>query len=131
MWCVLYRECTGCTHAQLYINQSPRCCASSWSGHNITVEVSFSMSDHEEPTAVSQEESDDSRVSSPTKSLEEFQEEDHLLTEDWPEGTILPLNSKRLNLSKWRAISASFELSSDATLTETRLIVEYIIPMHI
>ena len=44
--------------------------------------------------------------------------------DNWPEGTTLPLNSKQLNLLKWRAIAASFELSSDATLTETRVIVE-------
>ena len=43
---------------------------------------------------------------------------------NWPKGTTLQLNSKRLNLSKWKAIAASFELSSDATLTETQVIVE-------
>ena len=82
------------------------------------------MSDHKEITAVSQEERGDSRVSSPAKSREEFQEEDCLLTEDWPEGMMLPLNPKRLNLTKLRAIAPSFELSSDAALTKTRLIME-------
>ena len=48
--------------------------------------------------------------------------------DNWPEGTTLPLNSKRLDLLKWRAITASFELSSDAMLTETRVIVEGKLP---
>ena len=47
-----------------------------------------------------------------------------LTGEEWPSGTTLPLNSKRLNLNKWRAIAASLELLTDATLAETRLIVE-------
>jgi len=59
-----------------------------WRSYRDLTKVSFSMSDHEETTAVSQEESGDSRVSSPAKSREEFEEEDRLLTEDWPEGTI-------------------------------------------
>ena len=37
---------------------------------------------------------------------------------------MVPLNSKRLNLSKWRSIAASFDLSTEAALAETRLIVE-------
>ena len=120
---VRMRSCISISH-HVVVHQVGLVVTLQWRSYRDLTKVSFSMSDHEEPTAVSQEESDDSRVSSPTKSLEEFQEENHLLTKDWPEGTILPLNSKRLNLSKWRAISASFELSSDATLTETRLIVE-------
>ena len=48
-----------------------------------------------------------------------------LLTgEEWSSGTTLPLNSKRLNLNKWQTIAVLLELSTDATLAETRLIVD-------
>ena len=47
-----------------------------------------------------------------------------LVGDEWPTGITLPLNSKQLNLNKWRAIPESLGLSIDATLTETHLIVE-------
>ena len=47
-----------------------------------------------------------------------------LVEDEWPTGTMVPLNSKRFNLSKWRSIAASFDLSTEAALAETRLIVE-------
>ena len=49
---------------------------------------------------------------------------DASVVEEWPTRTTLPLNSKRLNLLKWRVIAASLELSTDARLAETHLIVE-------
>ena len=52
--------------------------------------------------------------------------EEHLSVaeEGWPSKTTLPLNSKRLNLVKWCTNAASLDLSTDATLTETCIIVE-------
>ena len=47
-----------------------------------------------------------------------------LAGDEWPTGMTLPLNSKRLNLNKWQAIAESLGLSTNATLTETCLIVE-------
>ena len=85
------------------------------------------MSSSDEITAVEQDglsdgESDNPEShSEPTTTLEGFTPS---TGDEWPAGTTLPLNSKRLNLHKWRAIAASLELSTDATLSETRLIVE-------
>ena len=47
-----------------------------------------------------------------------------LVEDEWPTGTIVPLNSKCLNLSKWQSIAASFGLSTKAALSETHLIVK-------
>ena len=47
-----------------------------------------------------------------------------LVDNEWPTGKTLSLNFKRFNLSKWHSITASFYLSTNAMLTETRLIVE-------
>ena len=47
-----------------------------------------------------------------------------LTGDEWQVGTTLPLNSKRIDLHKWRAIAGSLKLSTDATLADTRLIVE-------
>ena len=53
-----------------------------------------------------------------------LEEHSSIAEEGWPSGTSLPLNSKCLNLVKWHAIAASLDLSTDATLTETCVIVE-------
>ena len=47
-----------------------------------------------------------------------------LVEDEWQTGTMVPLNSKRLNLSKWQSIAVSFGLSTKAALAETHLIVE-------
>ena len=52
------------------------------------------------------------------------EEHSSVAEEGWPSGTTLPLNSNCLNLVKWRAIAASLDLSTNATLTETCVIVE-------
>ena len=84
------------------------------------------MSSTEETTAAvednqSGERESDNPDSELTMPLEEFSP---LAGDEWPSGTTLPLNSKRLNLYKWQAIAASLELSTNATLTKTRVIVE-------
>ena len=47
-----------------------------------------------------------------------------MVEDKWLTGTMVPLISKHLNLSKWRSIMASFHLSTKAVLAETRLIVK-------
>ena len=47
-----------------------------------------------------------------------------LVEDEWLTEMMVPLSSKHLNLSKWRSIAALFDLSTEAALAETRLIVE-------
>ena len=85
------------------------------------------MSSLDEVTAAERDELSDVESDNPDSHSEPTTPQDEsvpLTGDEWPAGTTLPLNSKQLDLHKWQAITGSLQLSTDATLSDTRLIVE-------
>ena len=70
--------------------------------------------------AVGEEQSAEIEKDHPVPALS-LEEPLSLVEDKWPTGTMVPLNSKCLSLSKWQSIVASFDMSTKAALAETHL----------